>query len=225
MLLGKDSRLLAINGRHISFCFIPLILPIKVNLSLNRLRIQMQIKTPKEREQQLEQIIQIYDGPLTRFIRARVASEEDAADILQEVWYQLSKTNQETELEHIRAWLYRVTRNKIIDSYRKKSPDLIDDFLDEEAWDYYEEDEGLLSDDSPEGLMLRNRFWEELYMALDAMPENQRLVFVKNELEGLTLREIAEQQGENLKTIISRKGYAIRFLRGRLEELMEEFLD
>ena len=185
----------------------------------------MQIQSSKDKEKQLEQIVRVYEEPLTHFIRTRVASEEAAADILQEVWYQLSKTNQKTAIEHIRAWLYRVARNKIIDSYRKKSPDLLDDFLEQEAYDHFEESPGLLSYDSPEVAMLHNQFWEALFEALDEMPENQRRVFVKNELEGLTLREIAEQEDQNLKTIISRKGYAIRFLRARLEDLMEEFWD
>jgi DNA-directed RNA polymerase specialized sigma24 family protein len=61
--------------------------------------------------------------------------------------------------------------------------------------------------------------------ALDELPENQRQVFIWNELEELTLQEIADKTQEPLKTIISRKGYAVKHLRRRLENLYDELMD
>ncbi len=172
-------------------------------------------------EVQIKAIITEFQEPLEGFIKSRVASDRDAEDILQEVWFQLSKTLDIGSLDNPGAWLYHVTRNKIIDHYRKKSPDWLEDFLQEEdgAFDWDNEE------DTPEDIYFRQQFWEELYEALDSLPEKQRIVFVLNEIEGITLREIAEQYGEKLKTIISRKGYAVRQLRRRLEFLFNDFMD
>jgi DNA-directed RNA polymerase specialized sigma24 family protein len=67
-------------------------------------------------------------------------------------------------------------------------------------------------------------FWNELLKALDELPANQKEVFVRNELEEESLQSIADSVGENLKTIISRKGYAVKHLRKRLSTLYNEFI-
>ncbi|RMG65778.1 MAG: RNA polymerase sigma factor [Bacteroidetes bacterium] len=165
-------------------------------------------------------ILKTYQGPLRRFVQQRVASIAEAEDILQEVWYQYARLSQ--PITNLKAWLFRVARNQIIDSYRKKSPDWLEDYL-------WEGEEGisdfLISPGGPEEDYLRAQFWEGLYEALDALPDAQREVFLQHELEGLTLREIAEQQGAPLKTIISRKGYAVRQLRVALADVFAEWVD
>ena len=84
----------------------------------------------------------------------------------------------------------------------------------------------LLADTSdPETQYIRDLFWEELFAALDELPENQKQVFVWNELEDKTLQEIADTTNENLKTIISRKGYAVKHLRKRLQILYDELIN
>jgi RNA polymerase sigma factor (sigma-70 family) len=141
------------------------------------------------------------------------------------VWAQLSDQPEIETIEQMGAWLYRVARNKITDRYRKKKTSLMDDFA-------YEDEEGdlhfreilLAVEDDPDTRMLRDLFWEELKQGLDEMPPNQRLVFVQNELEDKTLQSIADEQGENLKTIISRKRYAVQRLRERLGTLYDELI-
>lgn len=180
------------------------------------------------REQTLGQIIRGYGQRLYGFIRGRVANEADAEDILQEVWYQLSNLVDMSAVENINAWLFRVARNKVTDSYRRRETESLDaiGYTDDEG------DEGgemlrdiLLADhNTPETEHLRQLFWEELFAALDELPPAQRDVFVQNELEDRTLQEIADQTGENLKTIISRKRYAVQHLRRRLADLYDELI-
>jgi RNA polymerase sigma factor (sigma-70 family) len=79
--------------------------------------------------------------------------------------------------------------------------------------------------DDPETEFLKEVFWQELFAALEELPENQKQVFIQNELEDKTLQQIADETGENLKTVISRKGYAVKYLRKRLGTLYHEFLD
>lgn len=168
--------------------------------------------------------IRQFGNKLFDFVRGKVKTNEDAEDILQEIWYQLSSLTDFSELENVSAWLYRIARNKVIDRYRKKSNDLLDDYAYETEEGEFNYKELLLADDSnnPELTYFKETFWKELMMALDELPENQKEVFILNEMEDLTLQEIAEKKGENLKTIISRKGYAVKFLRKKLDHLYKE---
>lgn len=167
-----------------------------------------------------------YGKGLFSFIRGRVKTEEDAEDVLQDVWYQLSNVVDVDEIEQMSGWLYRVARNKIIDRYRKKTPESLDDLGFEDEDGEFNLNEILLADDDdPETVYIKELFWQELFVALDELPENQRQVFVWNELEDKTLQQIADETGEKLKTIISRKGYAVKYLRTRLATLYNEFLN
>lgn len=168
--------------------------------------------------------IQQFGKNLLGFVRGRVKTTEDAEDIVQDVWYQLSKLNNIAELENVSAWLYEVARNKITDKSRKKTNLALEDYV-------YENDDGdfnfkeiLLLDDSnnPELGLFKEIFWKEFQLAIEELPPNQKEVFLLNEMEDMTLQEIAEQKGENLKTIISRKGYAVKHLRNKLNYLYKE---
>ena len=177
------------------------------------------------REGIIARVVKDYNRRLFGFIRGRVQSNDDAEDVLQEVWYQLSKVVDIESIEQISGWLFRVARNTLTDRYRKKRPELLDDqgYVDEEGEGFIRE---LLLDDTPGPEMeyLRELFWEELMEALDELPANQRDVFIWNELEGQTFQEISDRTGTNLKTLISRKRYAVVHLRERLALLYEEFL-
>lgn len=174
----------------------------------------------------LQAIIHEFNAPLGAFIRSRVNDPGLAEDLLQEVWMQLSRTFQDQPPRHISGWLYQVARNKVIDAYRKKTPEWLEEYLMDEEGEISLLQEAILEGDEDPGLaFVQDQFWESFYEALEALPPAQREVFVKNELEGMTLREIAEASGENLKTIISRKGYAVRTLREHLLLFVEEFLE
>ncbi|KKO89893.1 ECF subfamily RNA polymerase sigma-24 subunit [Sphingobacterium sp. Ag1] len=171
-------------------------------------------------------IVKTYGSQLLRFVKGRVKKTEDAEDILQEVWYQFSRLTNMDELENAGAWLYAVTRNKITDSYRKKKSESLDELIagDDDSESTFPIRQLLLADDSnnAELKLFKDIFWDELMKALEELPEKQRRVFVLNELEEKTLQEIAVMENENLKTIISRKGYAVKHLRIRLRSLYEE---
>lgn len=174
----------------------------------------------KSRQNSITAIVKNYGSRLFDFIRGRANSNEDAEDILQDVWYQASNLVDLDTINSISGWLYRVARNKLTDQYRKKKEVALDTSGEEENSSFM----NLLmsADDSPESRQFKELFWEELMSALDELPENQRQVFIWNELEDMTLQEIAGKTGENLKTIISRKGYAVKHLRNRLADLYNE---
>jgi RNA polymerase sigma factor (sigma-70 family) len=160
------------------------------------------------------------------FIRKRVASAEDAEDILQEVLYQFAGNTE--PVEQASAWLYKVARNKITDSYRKHKLPLADDILSggaEDENDFNWREILMPAESNPETEYLRNLFWEELKAALDELPEEQRTVFIQHEIEDVSFKDIAAQTGESVATLISRKRYAVLHLRNRLSRLKNELLN
>ena len=172
--------------------------------------------------------VKTYGDKLLGFIRNKVNTDEDAEDILQEVWYQFIRVSGSQPIEQVSAWLYRVAKNKIVDQYRKKEPELVEELFEDED---LEETTFSLShllfakDNNPATKELVKLFWEEMFLALEELPENQKLVFIGNELEDFTLQEIANQTGENLKTIISRKRYAVMHLQRKLSFFYHEFIN
>ena len=172
------------------------------------------------------QVIKSYGSQLFAFIRSRVSATEDAEDILQDVWYQLSNQSSTEDINSMSGWLHRVARNKITDSYRKKKSEKLDDEFAEEEDDVLGFANIFLSEsNNVETKELQQLFWETLFDALEELPQNQREVFILNELEDKTLQQIADMQNEKLKTIISRKRYAVQHLRKRLEDLYNEFMN
>lgn len=159
------------------------------------------------------------------FIRQRVSREVDAEDILQDVFYQLADTV--TPINQVSGWLFKVARNKITDQQRKQKPDLFSDvYSEEDGEDSMNWKEFLIDGaDNPETEYLRTMFWEVLDNALNELPAEQRKVFVLNELEGVPFKIIAEQTGETVNTLLSRKRYAVLHLRERLKLMKDELLN
>ena len=170
----------------------------------------------REKENIIAQTGKNYGGKLLSFIRPKVNNSEDAEDILQEVWYQFSNLTNISEIVNVSAWLYTVSR--------KKKTENLEDFVYEDEDGTFSIKDILLLDDSenPELLAFREEVWKALFSALDELPEKQKLVFTEHEIEGKKLQEIADEQGENLKTIISRKNYAIKHLRKRMTVLYKD---
>jgi RNA polymerase sigma factor (sigma-70 family) len=171
--------------------------------------------------------IQEFSKNLFGFVRGKVNTTEDAEDIIQDVWFQLSNLTNVADLENVSAWLYEVARNKITDKSRKKTNLALEDYSYENEEGEFNFKEILLSDDThnPELAFFKETFWNEFQKALDELPPNQKEVFLLNEMEDMTLQQIADAKGENLKTIISRKGYAVKRLRNKLNYLYKELID
>lgn len=145
---------------------------------------------------------------LINFVKKRVSSLEDAEDIVQDVFSVFIEGNLAETVEDLSAWFFRAVRNRIVDLYRKRSSGA--------------ETEQLSGIEFGENAEYSTRFWEELETALSELPEEQRTVFELNELEGKSFREISEETGENINTLLSRKRYAVLYLRERLRELYDE---
>src|SRR5690606_10450521 len=177
----------------------------------------------QDKENIISHTVNKYGEKLMAFIKPKVKSAEDAEDILQEVWFQLSTRTNIADIVNISKWLFSVTRNKITDKYRKKKTNHLEDYL-------YEDDDGetfirdflLMGANSTELKLFQDDIWDALMHALEELPDNQRMVFVENEFNNKTLQQIADEHGINLTTIISRKTYAVKHLRLKLKRLYQD---
>jgi len=160
---------------------------------------------------------------LLGYIRNRIPDKVEAEDILQDVFYQLTIGFRDIRrIETLTAWLYKVTDNRITDLFRKKKPFRIS--YSDNAKD---DDDGPLSleeilpalGSTPEEEEIKELIWETIEETLAELPEEQRDIFVANEFEDLSFKEISEKTGVGINTLISRKRYAVLALRQKLTEL------
>ena len=179
-----------------------------------------------EQDQRISETVKREQSRLRNFIRRRVADRRDAEDILQDVFYELVEANRLLmPIDHVTGWLFRVARNRIIDLFRKKKPESFSDVAvaNEDGELLRLEDLLPSPEDGPAALYARHVLLEELELAIDELPEEQREVFIAHELEGRSFKEIARDTGVSVNTLLSRKRYAVLRLRERLRSIYDEF--
>ncbi len=184
------------------------------------------ITSMSEQDRQISEIIAEERSRLRNFIRRRVPDSRDAEDILQDVFYELVEANRLLmPIEHVTGWLFRVARNRITDLFRKKKPESFSDFAVADEDDELLQWEDLLPspEAGPDALYARNVLLDELELAVDELPEEQREVFIAHELEGRSFKEMAAETGVSVNTLLSRKRYAVLHLRERLQSIYDEF--
>ena len=176
------------------------------------------------RNDDIGNIVKEHSSGLYSYIRRHVHSQEDAEDILQEVFYLLSRHEEQIDsgIECISAWLYRVARNMILNFWRKKREVTLSSIL-YGGEDYICDDISKVlfggDADAPDRVYLRKLVWQELDMALSQLPPEQREIFCLTVFDALPVKDIARSTGTPVATLLSRKHYAVKFLRRRFHEL------
>jgi RNA polymerase sigma factor (sigma-70 family) len=179
-----------------------------------------------EQDQRISEVVKREGSRLRNFIRRRVTDPRDVEDVLQDVFYRLVEANRLLmPIDHITGWLFRVARNRITDLFHKKKPESFSDTASQNDEGEVLQIEDLLPSPyaGPEALYLRHVLLDELELALDELPDEQREVFVAHELEGRSFKELAEETGVSVNTLLSRKRYAVLHLRERLQNIYDEF--
>ena len=179
-----------------------------------------------EQDQLIAQAIEKDGSRLRNYIRQRVLDRDAAEDILQDVFSELVEAYRLLKpIEQVSAWLFRVAKNRMIDRFRGKKLESLSDAA------YGEEEEAVLLvdllpslDSGPEAAYASGVLLDELDEALDELPEEQRAVFIKHELEGYSFKELASESGVSVNTLLSRKRYAVLYLRRRLHSIYDEFV-
>ncbi len=179
----------------------------------------------QNQKDKIEQTVRKERNKLFNFIRKRVKAKEDAEDILQDVFFQLTQASGSIDtIDQITSWLFRVARNKITDLYRKKKPETFTDYNET-----VKDNEGLFLEEilpdlgnTPDDEYFKNLLWEAVQEALDELPAEQKEVFMMHEFEDQSFKDMSEITGEPVNTLISRKRYAVLHLRKRLQEFYKE---
>jgi RNA polymerase sigma factor (sigma-70 family) len=182
----------------------------------------------REQDQRISDVVEREASRLRSFIRRRVPDPRDAEDVLQEVFYELVQANRLLmPIDHVTGWLFRVARNRIVDLFRKTKTERLRDApgADDQNEQLGIEDMLPSPDAGPEALFARRVLLDELALAIDELPEDQREVFVAHELDGRSFKEIAARTGVSVNTLLSRKRYAVRRLRRRLERIYNDFIN
>ena len=183
------------------------------------------VRMAREQDLRISEVVRREQSRLRNFIRRRVSDPGDADDILQDVFYRLVEANRLLmPIDHVTGWLFRVARNRIADLFRKKKPERFTDAAVVNEDDELVPLEELLpsSDAGPEALYARSVLLDEIEMAIDELPEEQRDVFVGHELEGRSFKEMAAETGVSVNTLLSRKRYAVQHLRERLQSIYDD---
>ena len=185
--------------------------------------------TPESENSGLNALLASCSARVRAFIRKRLPGKDDVDDVMQEVLYQYVRVNNLIQpVEQAVAWMLKVARNEIIDRSRKKTEQQLPAYAEDgENW--------LLNGDvaeimlgqtkSSEDEYLTSLFWEELESALADLPEFQREAFEKTELQGYSFKQLSEETGAPVNTLLSRKHTAVLYLRMRLQELYNEIMN
>ncbi|HVH84984.1 MAG TPA: sigma-70 family RNA polymerase sigma factor [Steroidobacteraceae bacterium] len=177
------------------------------------------------RDRQIAAAVVRERGRLLAFIRRRIDDAAEAEDILQDALYELVAAERLAQpVEQIGAWLMRVARNRIIDRFRKKRPELLPQGTGGADGEGGLEELLPAADGTPETAAMRALLLEEIEAALAELPREQREVFIAQELDGVTFRELAARTGVSINTLLSRKRYAVLQLRERLQAVYEDWL-
>ncbi len=182
------------------------------------------------KDKELDDIVKDNVPKLQSYVRRRVSDEDDAEDIVQDTLYQFLRTMRvlDNPIAHVSAWLYTVAHNIIVNHGKKHREQPM-------SQSYASDDEAFMSDlseilatndnDSPDIRMLRSMVWEELEKALAELPEPQRLAMTMTEIEGLSVKDAAARMGVSQNTFLSRKHYAVKYIRKRLKSLYKELFN
>ncbi len=182
-----------------------------------------------DQDQQIAEAVGRHQARLRNFIRRRVPDPADAEDILQDVFYELVEAyRMMNPIDQLTAWLFRVARNRIIDLFRTRERESrrvgpragANDAATSSPLDLLPS-----RDAGPESVYVRGLLLQELADALQELPSEQREVFVAHELMGKSFKELSAQTGVSVNTLLSRKHYAVRHLRRRLQDIYDEFTE
>jgi RNA polymerase sigma factor (sigma-70 family) len=185
-------------------------------------------EVPIAQQKQIAENVSQERGRLLNYIKKQVNSIDDAEDILQDVLFEYTENSLLLKpIEQATSWLYAVARNKIIDLFRKKKPVYESEF---DKTDIEEEFSSFLAEivsesGNPEDDYTRQLILDEIEIALNELPEEQKDVFVKHELEGISFNQLTTEYDVTVNTLISRKRYAILHLRNRLQAIYQELIN
>jgi RNA polymerase sigma factor (sigma-70 family) len=164
-------------------------------------------------------------GRLVRYVRGLIgdAADRDGEDVVQDVLESiLRQLDVNRPIEDLEAYVYQALRNRVTDLFRKKRDmTSIDAATDDDAELSVL---SLLSDTSASAFdeMYSMEVRYRIFEAVEALNDDEKAVVIETELNGRTFRELAEEWGVPLGTLLSRKSRALAKIADALADLEEE---
>lgn len=171
----------------------------------------------------ISHLIGAHQVALQRYIRSQTSDVSQVEDILQDVWTKLLEHPAPESIRQLRNWLFMVARNLMLDRRRKQKPQCFSQLAPAKEDDKELYFHSWASHELPSDVMESTEFWELLQAELDRLPTAQREVFIKNEMEEMTIKELSLSTGTPINTLLSRKRYAVLQLRKRFAHLKKGF--
>lgn len=148
---------------------------------------------------------------LVRYVRCLIddAADRDAEDIVQDVMLSIfDKADVTIPIENLAAYVYRSLRNRVIDIFRKKEDVLsLSDVISDTRYDTEQEVE-------------RKELMDNVFWAIDSLPDEQRAALIATEFEGWSFRELSEEWDIPIGTLLARKSRALQQIRKKLTGLV-----
>jgi RNA polymerase sigma factor (sigma-70 family) len=171
-----------------------------------------------EQNQRLSWAFEAERRRLLAYIRRRIPDQIDAEDLLQDVFCELVEAYRAMKpVAHAGAWMMRVAKNRLTDLFRRKGREVVEDAGERTLLDLLPS-----PDAGPDALFAREVLTAEIEAALGELPPSQREVLLAHEIEGRSFADISGETGVSVNTLLSRKHYAVRRLRKRLQRIYEE---
>jgi RNA polymerase sigma factor (sigma-70 family) len=171
-----------------------------------------------EQDQRLSWAFERERRRLLAFIRRRIPDEIDAEDLLQDVFYELVEAYRMMKpIAHAGTWMMQVAKNRITDLFRRGKNEVVED-----GGRRILEDLLPSPDAGPDALYARGVLLAEIEAALGELPVSQREVFLAHEIDGRSFADISGETGVSVNTLLSRKHYAVKRLRNRLQRIYDE---
>lgn len=156
-------------------------------------------------------------GKMVRFVRRAIddSVEREAEDIVQDVMVNLfDKADITRPIENLSAYIYQSLKNKIVDTFRKKSKSLqisLNDIISNS------DNSGLILADMIQDFRSHTASAEEkkemyfhLYNAIDALNDKEKTVLLATEFEGISFGKLSHQLGVPIGTLLARKSRALK---------------
>jgi RNA polymerase sigma-70 factor, ECF subfamily len=134
-------------------------------------------------------LYRLYVQRVYHYVRAQVRSEDDAADLTQQIFVQaLAALNRSTVVQSFAPWLFRIAHNAIISLRRQQRPTV--------SWEQIPETRHPTGEPNPEQVVLQQEHLSELYALVAALePAKQQLLLLRFAAQ-LSFAEIAKVLGK-----------------------------
>ncbi|MEX0274061.1 MAG: RNA polymerase sigma factor [Flavobacteriaceae bacterium] len=157
-------------------------------------------------EKVFKTIFETHSKTIFNYIYYKFGNEEKAYDAVQEAFVKLWENCSKVPAKKAKSYIYTVANNLYLNVIKAEKVRL----------KYAERAERALSE-SPEFLLEEKEFKEKLDRALSDLPENQRITFLLNRIDGKKYAEIAQMEGVSVKAIEKRMHLALKSLREKID--------